>query len=370
MNRPIQARAAVVRQRGGPFQIEGITLEEPRAHEVLVRIVAVGMCHTDIVCRDQLIPIPLPVIFGHEGAGVVEHIGANVKKVAPGDHVVLSFMSCGTCDACQCGHPSYCRDFATLNFGGGRLDGSCAAHAQDETLHDHFFGQSSFSTYALAYERNVVKVRKDVPLELLGPLGCGIQTGAGAVINSLRVGAGQSFAAFGAGAVGLGAVMAAQMAGASTIIAIDIKPNRLQLALEVGATHVVNSAQEDAVTVVQRITSGKGVNFSLESTALPSVLRQAIAALDIMGVCGVVGVPVAGTEGIFDWNGLMATGKIVRGIVEGDSIPDLFIPQLINLYAQGRFPFDKLVKFYTLEEINQAAADSEQGGTIKPIIRM
>lgn len=370
MSDQVHSKAAVVRQAGGPFQIEDVLLDEPRDDEVLVRVVATGMCHTDMVVRDQFYPVPLPVVLGHEGAGVVERVGQNVAKVHPNDHVVLSFASCGTCDSCQRGRPTYCRQFFPLNFGGSRLDGSTATRQGDETVHDHFFGQSSFGTYALANQRSVVKVRKDVPLELLGPLGCGIQTGAGTVMNALLIEAGRSFAAFGSGAVGLSAVMAARAVGATTIIAVDTKPNRLQLALELGATHTVNAAEEDSVAAVQRITGGLGVDYSLESTGVPAVLRQAIDALDVLGTCAVVGAPALGTEATFDWNGLMVPGKTVRGIVEGDSVPDIFIPQLIDLYAQGRFPFDKLVKFYALEDINQAAADSERGDTLKPIVRM
>ncbi|MDB4893826.1 MAG: S-(Hydroxymethyl)glutathione dehydrogenase, partial [Firmicutes bacterium] len=260
------AKAAVVRKAGGPFEVTDVTIEAPRADEVLVRIVAVGMCHTDIVVRDQLYPVPLPAVLGHEGAGVVERVGNDVTKVAPGDHVVLTFAFCGKCDMCQSGHPSYCREFFDRNFGGHRPDGSTAIRQNGEAVHSHFFGQSSFGTFAIAHERNVVKVRKDVPLELLGPLGCGIQTGAGAVLRALRVPAGGSFVTFGAGAVGLSAVMAARLSGVTTIIAVDTKPNRLELALELGATHTVNGMEENAVDAVKRITGGQGVQYSLEST--------------------------------------------------------------------------------------------------------
>lgn len=370
MTEQYQAKAAVVRKPGGPFEIENVTVDAPRSDEVLVRIVAVGMCHTDMVVRDQHYPVPLPAVLGHEGAGIVERVGTDVTKVAAGDHVVLTFAFCGKCDLCQSGYPTYCRDFFGRNFGGRRPDGSTATHQNGQDVHDHFFGQSSFGSYAIATERNVVKVRKDLPLELLGPLGCGIQTGAGAVLNALRVPAGSSFVAFGSGAVGLSAIMAARVAGATTIIAVDTKPNRLQLALELGATHTVNAMEENAVQAVKRITAGKGADFTLESTGRPQVLRQAVDALGILGTCGVVGAPAMGTDASFDVNDLMVPGKTIRGIVEGDSVPDVFIPQLIELYVQGRFPFDKLVKFYSLESINQAAADSEQGITLKPIIRM
>ena len=169
--------AAVVRQKGGPFTLEQLRLEEPHADEVLVRVVATGMCHTDMVVRDQVYPVPQPIVLGHEGAGVVEKVGANVVKVRPGDHVVLTFMSCGRCRLCEQGRPNNCENFNAHNFSGGRADGTGSLRDERGSIHDHFFGQSSFSTFAVANERNVVKVPKDAPLELLGPLGCGIQTG-------------------------------------------------------------------------------------------------------------------------------------------------------------------------------------------------
>lgn len=361
-------KAAVVRAKGGPFQVETLSLEEPRPEEVLVRIVATGMCHTDMVARDQLYTVPLPVVLGHEGAGVVERVGSSVKKVSPGDHVVLTYMWCGHCKPCLNGNQTYCANFYPLNFGGGREDGTIATHDKQGAVHDHFFGQSSFGTRAVVHERNTVKVPAGAPLELLGPLGCGIQTGAGAVMNALKVRPGSSFAAFGGGAVGLSAVMAARVAGATTIIAADVVPSRLALAKELGATHTVNSRETDPIEAVRKITGG-GADFTLESSGRPAVLRQAIDALAIKGVCGIVGAPALGTEASFDVNGVMTTGKTILGIVEGDSVPDIFIPRLVELYQQGRFPFDRLVKFYSLDQINQAAEDSEKGITIKPIVR-
>jgi len=368
-NQTREIKAAVLRKKGGPFQIETLTLDQPRPDEVLVRIVATGMCHTDMVARDQLYTVPMPVVLGHEGAGVVEGVGTSVKKIATGDHVVLTYMWCGHCTPCLNGHLTYCENFYPLNFGGAREDGSTATHDKQGAVHDHFFGQSSFGTFALVHERNVIKVPSTAPLELLGPLGCGIQTGAGAVMNALKVRPGSSFATFGGGAVGLSAVMAARVVGATTIIAADVVPSRLELAKELGATHTVNSRETDPIEAVRKLTGG-GADFSLESSGRPTVLRQAIDALAIRGVCGIVGAPALGTEATFDVNGVMTTGKRIIGIIEGDSVPDLFIPSLVKLYEQGRFPFDRLVKFYRLDEINKAAEDSEKGITIKPIVRL
>lgn len=366
--RPV--KVAVVREEGADFQIEDGTIGEPQAGEVLVRIVAVGMCHTDAIVRDQYYPVPLPAVLGHEGAGVVEAVGPGVGFVEPGDHVVLTFNSCGACLPCKSGHPGHCAEFFGHNFGGCRTDGSTATQDKDGgVLHDHFFGQSSFGSYAMATAQNVVKVPKEVDLALLGPLGCGIQTGAGSVLRAMKVPAGSSFAAFGSGAVGLSAVMAAVIAGATTIIAVDITPSRLELAKELGATHTINSSEVDPVEEIQKITGG-GVDFALECTGIPAVLRQAIDALGIKGTCGIVGAPRLGTDATFDVNMVMIPGKKIMGIVEGDTVPQEFIPQLVELYRQGRFPFDKLVKFYPFDEINQAAKDSESGVTVKPILKL
>ena len=365
-----EIKAAVVREKGGPFQLETLTLGKPRADEVLVKIVATGMCHTDMVARDKVYDVPHPIILGHEGAGIVESVGEDVQEVVPGDPVVLSYLPCGKCSPCLLGQPFHCVNTYPLCFGGARLDGTTATtDADGNPVHDHFFAQSSFGTFALANEGNVVKVPKDAPLELLGPLGCGIQTGAGAVMNSLRVGAGKSLVVFGAGAVGLSAVMAARVVGATTIIAADVVPSRLGLAKELGATHVINSKEEDPVEAVKKITDG-GADYSLEATGIPAVLRQAIEAIDVLGICGIVGAAPLGADGSFDINDVMIPGKTIRGILQGASIPKIFIPRLVELHTQGRFPFDKLVKFYDFDQINQAAEDSENGTTIKPIIRI
>jgi aryl-alcohol dehydrogenase len=364
----MQITAAVVREKGQPFAIEALELEEPRADEVLVRVVGAGVCHTDLIVRDQWYPVPLPAVLGHEGAGVVERVGEGVTKVRPGDHVVLTYMSCGTCVNCKRGKPTYCLDLYNQNFGGSRADKSTSLRKDGQAVHSHFFHQSSFATHALASERNVVKVREDVPLELLGPLGCGIQTGAGGVLNSLHPIAGTSIAVFGTGSVGMSAIMAARVAGCATIIGVDVKPNRLELARELGATHTIDAgATPNVVEEIQKLTGG-GADYAVETTASPKVFRQAVDSLTLLGVCGLIGAAALGTEVTLDMNSILF-GRIVRGIVEGDSVPDIFIPRLIELYAQGRFPFDRLLQEYPLDRINQASADSEQGRVFKPVLR-
>jgi aryl-alcohol dehydrogenase len=365
----LKIRAAVVWEKSGPFAVEELEMEEPRADEVRVRVVGVGVCHTDFSVRDQFYPVPLPAVLGHEASGVVEQVGRHVAKVEPGDHVVLTYLLCGTCRNCVQGKPAYCLYTFPYNFGGARLDQSTALPKGSDAIHSHFFGQSSCATHVLASERNVVKVRKNVPLELLGPLGCGIQTGAGAVLNSVRPAAGSSIVVFGTGSVGMSAVMAARVAGCTTIIGVDIQSNRLNAARELGATHTINPEEiPDPVGEIQKITGG-GADYSLDTTVSPKVFRQAVDCLIVTGICGLIGGAALGTEVTFDMNTILF-GRTVRGIIEGDSIPEIFIPRLIDLYTQGRFPFDRLIRKYQFEEINQAVQDSEQGQVFKPVLMM
>jgi aryl-alcohol dehydrogenase len=363
-------RAAVVSEKAGRFAIEDVEIDDPRPNEVRVRIVGTGVCHTDAVVRDQVYPTPLPAVLGHEGAGVVESIGSAVTSVAPGDHVVLSMNTCGWCRNCLSGAGTYCNDLYARNFGGRRPDGSSALSLGGEILSSTFFGQSSFSTHANVAERSVVPVPKDLPLELLGPLGCGIQTGAGAVINTLRPAAGASFAVFGAGAVGAAAVMAAHIVGCARVIAVDLNADRLSLTREVGATDVVDASEGDVPARIMELTGGRGVDFALDATGAPAVLRQAADSLALRGVVGLVGAAAPGTETSFETGLSITRGWTLRMIIEGDSVPQVFIPQLVELWRAGRFPFDRLVRTYPFEEINEAFADAEAGKTIKPVLVM
>jgi aryl-alcohol dehydrogenase len=363
----MKIKAAVVPEAKGHFVIEEIELEEPRANEVLVRIVSSGLCHTDLVARMGFLPMPLPAVLGHEGAGIVEKVGSQVTKVKPGDHVATSFTSCGTCTACKKGMPAWCSEFKRLNFGGRRADGSTTMKKDGKTIHGSFFGQSTFANYALVTDRSVVKVPTDVPLEILSPLGCGIQTGAGGVINSLKAQPGSSIAIFGIGSVGLSAIMAAVVCGCTKIVAIDILDERLKLAKEFGATDIINSGKTNPVEELQKLPGG-GIEYTLECTGIPKVFRQAVDSLRMGGTCGLIGVAPVGVEASLDMQTIL-DARTIRGVVEGDCNPDIFIPQLIDLYKQGKFPFDKLIKFYALEQINEAAEDSEKGKTLKAVLK-
>lgn len=361
--------AAVTRATRSPMTLETLDLDAPRDEEILVRVVATGVCHTDIAMRDQAFPVPQPVVLGHEGAGVVAQVGAAVTSVVPGDHVVMSYNSCGACPSCAAGAATYCYDFFGRNFAAVRADGTTPISNGSGKIHGNFFGQSSFADYALCNERSVVKVSKDVPLEMLAPLACGVQTGAGAVLNAFKIARGQSFAVFGAGSVGLSAVMAAAAAGASPIIAVDLLESRLALARELGATHTVNPSSVDPAQEIVRLT-GAGVDFALEATGIPAVIRQAVESLAPRGVCGILGAAPGGSEMTLDVLHLMTAGRMLRGIVEGDANPNVFIPMLIDLYRDGRFPFDRLIRYYPFEAINEAIEDAESGRVVKAVVRM
>lgn len=362
----MKIKAATLYKAKGDFIFEEVELQEPKANEVLIKIVASGVCHTDSVVREQFIPVPLPAVLGHEGAGIVEKVGANVTTVQPGDHVVLSFSSCGHCENCLSGHPSSCEHLNDFNFGGIMNDGSKRIHKHDIEF-STFFGQSSFATYAVSHERNVVKIDKDADLRLMAPLGCGIQTGSGTVLNKLRPEFGSTIAVYGAGAVGLSAIMAAKIVGCSTIIAIDIHDDRLELAKELGATHVINGSKVDTVAEVRSIT-GRGTHYAVDSTGVPAVTRQALNGLRSMGTLAVVGA--TGDLTINVQEELMGEGKSMIGVIEGDAVPQTFIPKLVQFYKEGKFPFDKLINFYQFEELEKAFEDSKTGKTIKPVVVM
>ncbi|WP_232698711.1 NAD(P)-dependent alcohol dehydrogenase [Brevibacillus daliensis] len=358
--------AAIIHEKSAEFKLEEVTLSEPNENEVLIKIIGSGICHTDAVARDQQIHVPLPAVLGHEGSGIVEKVGANVTTVEPGDHVVLSFTSCGHCENCLSGHPASCLTCNVLNFGGKMMDGTNRIHQCDHPV-STFFGQSSFGSFAIAHERNVVKVDKDVDLMLLGPLGCGIQTGAGTVLNKLRPEFGTTIAVYGCGAVGLSAIMAAKIAGCSEIIAIDVLSSRLELAKELGATHVINGKEGNIVDEIRSLTDG-GTNYAVETTGVAVVVRQSVQALRTLGTVAIVGVGGEVSFHLFD--DLMAQGKTMMGVIEGDSVPQTFIPRLIHFYKKGKFPFDKMVEFYELDEINKAFDDLKKGITVKPIVMM
>jgi aryl-alcohol dehydrogenase len=358
-------RVAVARAPNAPFTLESATLDDPRPGEVRVRIAGVGLCHTDLVARDQLIPIPLPAVLGHEGAGVVEHVGEGVTGLAPGDSVVMSFASCGRCRRCASHLPGYCREFSPLNFAGARPDGSSGIRIAGQSVSANFFGQSSFASHALALAKDVVKVTTSLPIEELGPLGCGLQTGAGGVIRALAPPPGASIAVFGGGPVGLAAVMAAKIRGCDPILIVEPIAARRRLALELGATHAIDPAAGDVAAAIRAIVSD-GLDFAFETSGRQEVAEAALASLASYGLLGLVGVPprIDATLGI-NLAGLITFGHRVHGIIEGDSDPQTFIPELIAHREAGRFPFERLIATYPLEHINEAIEAQLRGDCVK-----
>lgn len=365
----ITTKAAIVDAPEAPFIVRDISLADPGPAEVLVRMVAAGLCHTDLGVQAGGIPFKLPGVLGHEGAGVVEAVGSAVTKVKPGDQVLLSFTSCGSCRGCRGGHPALCDTWVPRNLiMGVRDDGTPTLFQDGAAIGGRFFGQSSFAGHALADERSVVKVAGDAPLEVLAPLGCGVQTGFGTVWNILAPAPGATLAVFGTGAVGLSAIMAAALLPLGEIIAIDKVPARLELARELGATHAIDAGEEDAAAAIARITGGRGADASIDTTAVPAVVRTAIDALGVGGNCAIIGAPPLGTEASFHIQGLLP-GKRITGVTLGDGEPETLLPQLVALHRAGKLPLEKLIKYYSLADLNEAAADMHHGTTIKPVIR-
>lgn len=362
--------AAVFDTRHGPFRVEPVDIDEPGPGEVLVTVAATGICHTDGLANHGDLPFPAPGVLGHEGAGVVAEVGAGVSSVRVGDHVVLGWPWCGQCRNCLDGEPRYCARLADLLIGGGRPGGGPSAlrRLDGSPLHSHFFGQSSFASHALADARSLVPVDPGTPIELLGPLACGLSTGAGAVLNTLRPGPGASLAVYGVGSVGLAAIMAARNTGATTIIAVDRHASRLTLAAELGATHTVDATTADPVDAITQICDGPA-DYALECTGVISVVEQAADSVGMLGTCALVGGAPA--QARFSLDHLRALwGKRIIGVLGGSGRSVPLITTLIDLHRQGRFPFDRLVSWFELDQLNEALAASYAGEVIKPVIRM
>ncbi|MEU6389571.1 NAD(P)-dependent alcohol dehydrogenase [Streptomyces sp. NPDC046939] len=356
--------AAVLRTPDSPFAVEKVLLHAgPAEDEVLVRIAGCGMCRTDLAVRGSAGRSPLPAVLGHEGSGVVVETGGPHTGLRDGDHVVLSFDACGHCPNCLNAAPAYCDSFAALNLYGGRRENAARfTDAAGETLAPRWFGQSSFAEYAVVPARNTVRVDPSLPLELLGPLGCGFLTGAGAVLNSFGAGPGETLVVLGAGAVGLAAIMAATASGAVTV-AVDHRPERLALAERHGATPLPATAS-DLPARIHRLTDG-GAHYALDTTAAPALINDALRSLRPTGRLGLVArlhTPLPIEPGALD------RGRHISHICEGDAVPGLLIPRLVGLWRAGRFPFDELIRTYPLSDINEAERDCEAGRVVKPVL--
>lgn len=363
--------AAVVETQGAPFTLQHLQLGPPRADEVVVELEACGMCHADLAAQAGGLPFPFPGVLGHEGVGRVVDAGSDVSDLAPGQRVVLSFASCGRCPACLEGAPVYCRAWPALNlFGGGRDDGTTSLSCREHSVHSHFFGQSSFSRFVATAARGAVPVPDDIPATVLAPLGCGVQTGVCAATDVLRPANGDSVAVFGAGAVGLSAVMGLGLTGAARIIAVDLHPGRLAIARNLGATDTIDARTQDVGSALADLTDGQGLHGAIETSGNAKSLQTAIKALAARGTCVVLGVPAQGEVGSFDVVDLVARGLRIIGTNQGGANPRITIPRLIDLYRRGRLPVEQLVTTFRFDEIEQAAAASLGGDVVKPVLVM
>lgn len=366
--------AAVMEKADGTLtrrsiKLEEVELEAPRADEVLVRVTSCGVCGTDRGCIHGIEPYPTPGVLGHEGAGIVEEVGADVTMLKPGDRVMIGFPFCGYCRSCRRGDQRYCENGQALVFSGYRMDGSPGMRRLDGSpLAGRFFQQSSWATHTIAQARQLAKVPDGIDLDTTGPYGCSISTGAGTILNELKPEPGSSIAVFGAGNVGLAAIMAARLTGATRIIAIDKVPERLALARELGATH---SIEHGATTVAElKELTGDTLDYSIEATDAANLSTEAIAALGIRGTCALVGGAKRTALVKASQPDTLLHGKRIIGVMGGSSHSPMFLESLMELQRQGRFPVERLIRFYDFADVNQAIDDSDEGVTVKPVLRM
>jgi aryl-alcohol dehydrogenase len=362
----IDARAAVLLDEGADPQLADVQIRLPVDDEVLVRIEAVGICHTDVSLAARWPARRLPMVFGHEGAGTV--LAAGPHAVAcEGQQVVLTFASCGRCVNCTAGRPAYCAASTELNMRGDRVGESSALRLGGNPIKGGFFGQSSFATHALARPANTVVLDDPVDMALAAPLGCSVQTGVGTVLNALALGPDETLVVFGAGAVGLSAVMGARIAGCRAVVAVDPIPERRTLATELGATATVDPVDGDVVPALVELTGG-GPTAAVDTTALPDVIAAALSALQACGTLALVGLGALTAE--LPVGLVMAKGLRVRGVVEGDSTPHVFIPRLADLWRRGDLPLDKLVSRFALDDFDAAWTAAKAGHAVKPVVVM
>lgn len=366
----MKIKAAVVKEAGQPYNIQTIELSDPKETDILVKIVASGICRSDYAERNGN-AVPFPNILGHEGAGIVEKVGKNVEGLKPGDNIIISYGYCEKCERCNEGHPSSCYSWLDINTSGVNTRGEYVLKFEKGNPVNNFFNQSSFATYSLIDESNVVKVDKDIDLRLLGPLGCGFGTGSGAILDVLKPKAGSTIAIFGTGAVGFAAIMAAKIVGCGKIIALDINDDRLEMARNIGATHIINNGinSDSVVDMIYDLTDVRGVDYAIDTSGVNLVMKQALKVVRNGGTF----VPLAVTKKDLEINtlfDLVFGNKKIVGCLIGDTIPRYHLPRLIEFYKDGQFPFDQFIKFYDFEDINEAEKDLISGKTLKSVLVM
>lgn len=365
----MKMKAAVIHSPEEPYHFEEVELDDPKGEEVLVKIKACGLCHTDEFGRG--IGLPMPLVLGHEGAGIIEKVGEDVRGFAVGDHVAFSYASCGRCKNCLQGMPQYCVDFNNINFGGVSTDGKTKIHQNGKPV-SMFFGQSALAEYSVISSRNIVKIDMDIDFGLVAPFGCGIQTGAGAVLNTLKPNVDDSLAVYGCGAVGMSAIMAAKAAGMRQIVAVGGNAKSLQLALELGATDTVNRKEltegETIADAVMKV-SGGGVSYSIDTSGYGNMIKNAINSTVLHGKTIVLG-PTGTIEQFNIGRDVLMQYRTVIGVCEGDSVPQIFIPRLVQLYKEGKFPVDRIITKYKFDDLETARQDSTHGKVIKAVVVM
>ncbi|MEH3159212.1 MAG: zinc-dependent alcohol dehydrogenase family protein [Sphingomonas taxi] len=372
----MKIEAAVLRVRGAPLpyadsrplRIETLELDPPGKSEVLVRIAAAGLCHSDLSVINGDRPRPLPMALGHEAAGVVEALGEDVTDLAVGDHVVMVFMpSCGHCLPCAEGRPALCAPGAAANGAGTLLGEGVRLHDADGAVHHHL-GVSAFATHAVVSRRSLVKVDPALPLHEAALFGCAVLTGVGAVVNTANVTAGQSVAVIGLGGVGLASVLGALAAGAAQVIAVDLAEDKLALATSLGATAVVKAGPEAVATV--RALTGGGCDVVLEMAGSTRALDSAVAMTRRGGTTVTAGLPPPDATLAVNVVALVAEERTLKGSYIGTCVPTRDIPRYVALYRAGRLPVDRLVSGYlTLAEINAGFDELHAGRAVRQIVR-
>lgn len=365
----MKTRAAVL-DKPRQMKIEEVELAEPRAGEVRVKVAAVGVCATDLHRYTGESAAPLPLVLGHEGAGVVESTGAGVTHVKPGDPVVLSVLpSCGTCRPCLEDRPYLCAPGWNTLGSGAMVDNTRRLQRAGGGRLYHLLGQSSFAEHCVVAARSAVKVPEEVPLETAALLGCGATTGFGAVFNAPGFAPGCSVAIFGCGGVGTSGLMAAKAGGAATIIAVDIADSKLENARAMGATHTLNSKERSPLPKIRELTGGLGVDFGFEFVGRPETMAMAAEATRWGGVATFTGEPRAGDKVVF--TPFTFYGRTIRGNMVGYVRPQVDIPRYATMVRQGLLPLDRLVtRTYPLDEAERALQDLERGENLRGVIRM
>ncbi len=372
----MQTRAAILRSMGAtapfvesrPLAIETVTLDPPGPGEVLVRIAAAGLCHSDLSVINGDRPRPLPMALGHEAAGVVEALGPGVDDLAVGDHVIMVFMpSCGHCVPCSEGRPALCEPGAAANGRGELLTGARRLSCEGDPI-NHHLGCSAFADHAVVSRRSLVRIDKDLPLAEAALFGCAVLTGVGAVVNTAGVQPGQTTAVIGLGGVGLAAVLGALAAGAAQVIAVDVRQDKLALARELGATAVVDASAPDAVEQVRALTQG-GVDFAFEFAGVAAALEQAVKMTRRGGATVSAGLPPPTAAVAMNIVSLVAEERTLKGSYIGTCVPVRDIPRYIALYRAGRLPVDRLMTGrLKLEDINLGFDRLREGAVVRQVI--